>query len=66
MTFVCKNRAENGGIFTSHFDGSYKHIELDRIRDFYLILAIEVKFDRYTFDEPCFVSTICIREYSNV
>jgi hypothetical protein len=32
----------------------------------YFRLAVEVKFDWYSLDKPCFVSTICIREYSNV
>jgi hypothetical protein len=66
MTLVCKIRAENWGIFPSDLDGSWKHTELGRIRGFDFRLAIKVKFDWYSFDKPCFVSTICIREYSNV
>jgi hypothetical protein len=45
MTLVCKTRAENGGVFQSHFDRSEKHIELGLIRGFDFRLAIEVKFD---------------------
>jgi hypothetical protein len=63
MTLVCKDRAENGGIFPSHLDGSQKQIELGRIKDSDFRLAINVKFDLV---QPCLVSTICIREYSNV
>jgi hypothetical protein len=44
MTLVCKIRAEKGG-FSSHHDGSQKHIELGRIRGFYFRFAIEEKFD---------------------
>jgi hypothetical protein len=66
MILVCKIRAEKVGISPSHHDGSQKHIELGRIRGFDFRFAIEVKFDWYSFDKPCLVSTICIREYSNV
>jgi hypothetical protein len=66
MTLVCKIRAEKEGIFISHLDGSWEHNELGRIRGFDFLLAIEGKFDWYSFDKPCLVSTICIREYSNV
>jgi hypothetical protein len=45
MNLVCKIRAENGGIFPSHLDGSQKHINLGRIRGFDFRLAIAVKFD---------------------
>jgi hypothetical protein len=45
MTLISKIRAENGGIFPSHLDGSQKHIELGRISGFDVRLAIEVKFD---------------------
>jgi hypothetical protein len=45
MTLVCKIRAENGGIFPSHLDGTQKHIELGRIRGFDFRLAIDGKFD---------------------
>jgi hypothetical protein len=53
-------------IFPSHLDGSQKHIELGRNRSFDFCWTIEVKFDWYSLDKPCLVSTICIREYSNV
>jgi hypothetical protein len=43
--WFAKIRAENGGIFQSHLDGSQKHIELGRIRDSYFRLAIEEMFD---------------------
>jgi hypothetical protein len=66
MTLVCKIRAEKGGIFLSHLDSSQKHIELGRMRGFDVRLAIEVKFDGDSFDKPYLVSTICVREYSNV
>jgi hypothetical protein len=66
MTLVCKIRSENWGIFPSHPDGYTKLIEIGRIRGFDFRLAIEVKFEGYSLDEPCLVSTICIREYSNV
>jgi hypothetical protein len=66
MILVWKIRAEIGGIFLSHLDGSQKHINLGRIRGFDFRLAIEVKVDSYSFDKPCLVSTICVREYSNV
>jgi hypothetical protein len=66
MTSVRKIWAENGGISPSHFEGSYKHLELGRIRVFDFRLAIEVKFDWSPLDKPCLVSTICIRENSNV
>jgi hypothetical protein len=65
MTLVCKIRAENGGISPSHLDGSQKLTELGRIRGFDFRLAIEVKFDWYSFDKPCLVSKIRILEYSN-
>jgi hypothetical protein len=45
MTLVWKIRAENGGIFESHHDGSQQHIELARIRGFDFRLAMEVKYD---------------------
>jgi hypothetical protein len=45
MTWVRKIRAEKGGIFKSHHDGSQKHIELGRIRGFDFRFAKEVKFD---------------------
>jgi hypothetical protein len=41
MILVCKIRAENGGNFPSHLDGSQKHIELGRIRGFDPSLATE-------------------------
>jgi hypothetical protein len=66
MTLNCKIRAECGGVFQSHHDGSEKYFELGRIRGFDFRLAIEVVFDWYSFDKPCLVSTICIQEYSNV
>jgi hypothetical protein len=62
MDLVWKIRSENRGIFPSHLDGSQKHIALGRIRGFDFRLAIEVKFDWYSFDKPCLVPTICIRE----
>jgi hypothetical protein len=65
MTLVYKIKPENGGIFIPHLYGSQKHIELSRIRGFDFRLTIEVKFDWYSFDKLCLVSTICIREYSN-
>jgi hypothetical protein len=45
MDLICKIRAENGGIFPTHSEGTQNHKELGRSRgdDFYL--AIEVKFD---------------------
>jgi hypothetical protein len=43
--FGLQNLAENGGIFPSHLEGSYKHLELGRIIGFDFPLAIEVKFD---------------------
>jgi hypothetical protein len=55
-----------GVFFPSHLDGSQKHIELDRIEGFDFRLLIEVKFDWYSLDKPCLVSTTCIREFSNV
>jgi hypothetical protein len=45
MTMVCKIKAGNGGISKSHFDGSYKHIELGRSRGFDFRLSTEAKFD---------------------
>jgi hypothetical protein len=45
MDLICKIRAENVCIFTSHLDGSYKHNELGRISGFDVRLAIEEKFD---------------------
>jgi hypothetical protein len=45
MNLVSKFRAENGGIFESHLDGSQKHINLGRIRGFDFRLAIEVNVD---------------------
>jgi hypothetical protein len=66
MILVCKIITENGGIFPSHLDGSYKNTELGRIRGFDFRSPMEVKYDWYSFEKPCLVSTICIREYSNV
>jgi hypothetical protein len=45
MTLVFKIRAENGGIFPSYLEGSYKHIKLSRITGFDFRLAVEVMFD---------------------
>jgi hypothetical protein len=45
VNLVFEIRAENMGIFSSHLDGSQKHIESGRIRGFDFRLAIEVKFD---------------------
>jgi hypothetical protein len=56
--FGLQTRAENGGIFPSHLDGSWNHIELGRIKGFDFRLAIEVKFDWRSFDKPCLFSTI--------
>jgi hypothetical protein len=58
MNLVCKIKAENGGIFQSHLDGTQKHNEFGRIRGFDFRLAIEVKFDCYSFDKHFLVSTI--------
>jgi hypothetical protein len=66
MTLFFKIRDENGGVFPSHLDGSQKLTKLGRIRGFDFRLTIEGKFDWYSFCIPCLVSTICIREYSNV
>jgi hypothetical protein len=66
MVLICKIRAENGSILPSHLDSSSKHIEFGRIRGFDFLFATEVKFDWYSFDKHCLVSTICIRQYSNV
>jgi hypothetical protein len=45
MDLICKIRAENGGIFPSHLDGSQKPIALGRNRGFDFCLTVEVKFD---------------------
>jgi hypothetical protein len=45
MDLIYKIRAEDGGIFPSHHDGSQKHIELGRNRGYDFSLAVEVKFD---------------------
>jgi hypothetical protein len=45
MDLIYKIMAENGGIFTSHLDGSQKHIALGRNRGFDFCLAVEAKFD---------------------
>jgi hypothetical protein len=66
MTSVCKIREENGGIFTSHLYGLKEPIGLGRIIGFDFRLAMEVKFVGFSFDNSCLVSTICIRENSNV
>jgi hypothetical protein len=66
MNLVCKIWAKKGGIFQSHLHGSQKHIELGAIRGFDFRLAIEVKFDWYSFNKPCLVSAKCILEFSNV
>jgi hypothetical protein len=58
---VIWNGAGNGGIFASHLDGSWKHVELGRIRGIDFRLPIEVKFDWYSLDKPCLVSTILWR-----
>jgi hypothetical protein len=64
--FGLQNFCRKWGYFPTHFDGSQKHNEFGRIKGFDFRLAIEVKFDLYPLDKPCLVSTIGIREYSNV
>jgi hypothetical protein len=55
------------GVFSHHIlKDLNKYIALGRIRGYDFHLAIEVKFDWYSFDKQFFVSTISIREYSNV